>query len=160
MSRKPAVWLACVVLLAGSAWSQKKSERERKFAAFEQEAIAREQELAAAEKRHDLNAILATLDSAFSEIGGDGSRYTKASVVRYFPDLRVNDVTFHDFQVQYAGRDGALVTYQAEVDATYQGQPLPPHFAVSSLWVRRGRKWRLLFHQATLAQEMKPAATK
>ena len=68
---------------------------------------------------------------------------------RSFTDLKVNDVRFEDFRVEYAGRDGALVTYVAHVDATYQGQPLPPRVAVSSLWVRRGRQWKLLFHQAT-----------
>lgn len=158
MPKKLVLVLVVPALLGCLCWGQSAAERKKKFAAFEQEAIAREQALAAAEKRHDLDTILAALDRDFLEIAGDGNRYTAADIARYFPDVHVSDVKLDDFRVQYAGRDGALLTYVTHVDATYQGQPLPPTVAVSSLWVRRGRRWKLLFHQATPKPE--PAAPK
>ena len=116
---------------------------------LEQEAIAREKELAAAEKRHDWEFISRALAHDFVEVAGDGKLYTKAEVAQYFPDVRVQEFSLDNFRVVQSRPDAVLLLYTANAQATFKGQPFPAHNYVSSYWVRRRGEWRMIFHQAT-----------
>ncbi len=85
MNRKITVALGLLVLFDGVLWGQTKAERVAKLAAFREEAMAREQALAAAEMRGDLHAILAALVRDFFEIGADGTATPRPTSPATFP---------------------------------------------------------------------------
>ncbi|HYX67754.1 MAG TPA: nuclear transport factor 2 family protein [Terriglobales bacterium] len=132
----------------------------REARALEQEFAGREKSLFEAEKRHDWPFVTNLLTDDFLEIAADGKLYTKPDVAAYFPDVQLHDYTQEDVRVQRIAEGAALVTSTVRVDASFRGQRIPSHSYVSTLWVRRGKQWKIVFHQVTPIPEPAPAAPK
>ena len=81
------------------------------------------------------------LSDGFTEFGWSGRAYGRADILDQ--EIGAIDVDLEDFLVRPAGRDAALVTYRS-VQARGLGNR-------ASLWVRRGGRWLLEFHQGTPA---------
>ncbi len=162
---------AGIFLLAAACFAQEHKEYSakeqgkqliaaREQRAFEQEFAAREKSLFEAEKRHDWPFIAKLLTDDFVEIAADGKRYAKPDVAAYFPDVQLHDYTMEDVRVQRVTADAVLVTSTVRVDASFRGTHIPSHSYVSTLWVRHGKQWKIVFHQVTPIPEPAPAAPK
>ncbi|MBZ5628990.1 MAG: nuclear transport factor 2 family protein, partial [Acidobacteriia bacterium] len=66
-----------------------------------------------------------------------------------FPDVRLNKYTISEMEVRMVAANVGVLTYKVEVDATFQGQPIPGAARVSSVWVRQKGAWLMKFHQST-----------
>ncbi len=86
------------------------------------------------------------LDDGFLEIGASGRRWDRASTMKSVEAAPPGDVTIDSLTATSVAADVILVTYRAFV-------PRPDGEARvalrSSIWVRRGQRWRIRFHQAT-----------
>ncbi|HUS42453.1 MAG TPA: glyoxalase superfamily protein [Ilumatobacteraceae bacterium] len=81
------------------------------------------------------------LTAAFTEFGWSGRRYTRADIV----DIEIGpiDAELRDMEIRALGPDAVLVTYRS-VETRGIGNR-------ASVWIRRGGRWCLDFHQGTPA---------
>lgn len=108
--------------------------------------VALENDLARAEKLHNLALIDSTLAPDFLEIAGNGRLYTKAEIMQVVKDVQIDDYALTDFHSVDVRDDVAVLTYQATVRGSYQGQPFPYKNLLSSVWHRQKGHWQLVFH--------------
>lgn len=123
--------------------------------AVQDRLIAREKDLFAAEQRRAFAVIDEELSEDFHEIGSDGQLHTKAEIMPLIKDVKIEDYSLTDFKVLPMGDQCAIVTYAADIKASYKGQNFPPKLYLSSVWVRRHGSWQMTFHQATPIPEAK-----
>jgi hypothetical protein len=62
------------------------------------------------------------------------------------PKYDVRDNSFADMRVAFPSANMAVVTYQVTTQATHNGQDTSGTYNVASVWTKRERKWRLVFH--------------
>jgi hypothetical protein len=84
------------------------------------------------------------------EVGGGGIG-NKAEIVAFVgsPVCVVNSYSVDNFTLTVFDAKTALLTYHAEQDTTCGGKPVPSPAWVSSLYVRRGKRWLNAFYQQT-----------
>ena len=99
-----------------------------------------------AERNGDMPVFEELLADNCVTIGPDGKRHSKAEVLEILRSLQKQNVAATDFTVLPAGRDAAIVNYV--VNGVAPNGLTRQHIA-SSVWVRRGRGWRMVFHQGT-----------
>lgn len=73
--------------------------------------------------------------------------FNKSETLQLIPDLNLRDYSLDKFKVIKAGRDTAIVTYEAIQNWTLKGQEGSSHVRASSVWVMRGGRWLIIFHQ-------------
>jgi glyoxylase I family protein len=81
------------------------------------------------------------IDDEFFEFGASGRTWTAAEVREALTTEAPRDVPMEDFAVARVAVGVALVTYRSRD---------PRHAKRSSIWVRRGGRWLMRFHQGTL----------
>jgi hypothetical protein len=62
-------------------------------------------------------------------------------------DCDVRSYSFGETRAFGVDKDAVLLVYKADQDATCGGQKVPPSVVASSLWVKRGGKWKNFSHQ-------------
>jgi len=62
------------------------------------------------------------------------------------PKYDVRDNSFADMRVAFPSANMAVITYQVTTQATHNGQDTSGTYNVASVWTKRERKWRLVFH--------------
>ena len=110
-----------------------------------------EHALAKAEQQQDRQFFSSILDDGLIFVAFNGLVFTKADIVK---DLNYIDVSHYDMKnlkVRRLGHDAALVTYDLQLKGSIAGHDLPPRQYASSVWVRHGGNWKLMFHQSTPA---------
>ncbi|MDR3544926.1 MAG: nuclear transport factor 2 family protein [Candidatus Limnocylindrales bacterium] len=87
------------------------------------------------------------LDDEFEEVGASGRRWDRAAVVALLADASPTDVVIDTFDATPLSHTVVLVTYRS-----VRGGPgdRAPAWR-TSVWVRRGDRWRLRYHQGTPA---------
>jgi glyoxylase I family protein len=98
---------------------------------------------AAGERRADDIRDLVADD--FFEIGRSGTTYTKAEVLAAIEVAPLRKFTLEDFKIVAGGDGWALVSYRAGERTAYSSTTS----LRSTLWVERGGKWQVAFHQGT-----------
>ncbi len=119
----------------------------------EQQITATLHQMYEAEKRKDLDFVLAHLAEDFTEVAGDGNVYHRQDVIDGWKDVRLNDYKLTDCIFKLFAADAAYLSCRMEVDATFKGKAFPQRFRVTYLWTRRGDDWQVRFEQATLIPE-------
>jgi hypothetical protein len=62
------------------------------------------------------------------------------------PKYDVRENSFADMKVAFPTANLAVVTYKLTTQATHNGQDTSGTYNVASVWTKRERKWRLVFH--------------
>jgi hypothetical protein len=89
----------------------------------------------------DVAALSRLIADDFLEFGASGRTWTAAEVRETLASESPRDVPMEDFAVARLAVGVALVTYRSRD---------PRHAKRASIWVRRNRRWRMVFHQGTL----------
>jgi len=108
-----------------------------------------------AEKRKDLNFVLAHLSDDFAEVGGDGGVYHRSDIEAGWADVTLKEYKLSDCIFKLMTREAAYLTCVMEVDATYKGQPFPRRLRVTTVWTRHKSEWLVRFEQGTTIPEPK-----
>lgn len=66
----------------------------------------------------------------------------------------IKSYKFNNFKATSLNATTAVVSYEAEQDATCGGQPAPKKLYASSVYVKVGKTWYGAFHQESMAMEM------
>lgn len=98
--------------------------------------------------RRDRAMLERLLHPGFREFGRSGRSYVRADMLaKLSAEQEAAAVWSQGFEIELVGDDAALLTYRsAHVAASGR---LERHSNRSSLWVRAGSAWQMLFHQGT-----------
>lgn len=118
---------------------------------IEGDVIAREKELVAAERKHDVEVFRKLLRDDLVYVVFNGWVFTKSDLISKMSYIDVSDYDPENFKVRVPSHDIALLTYDLKEKVTVAGRHVPQKQYVSSLGVRHQGTWQLLFHQATPA---------
>jgi hypothetical protein len=98
--------------------------------------------------RRDRAMLERLLHPRFREFGRSGRSYMRADVLANLAaEQEATAVWSQNFEVELVGDDAALLTYRS-AHVVADGK-LERHTNRSSLWVRAGSAWQMLFHQGT-----------
>lgn len=145
------------LVLAGSARTQA-SDASRSTAGSDDSHQLRdaltnmEKKLARAEQQKNKSFFDRTVSPQFLMVAYNGLVFTKPELLSKLNYLDVTRYAMKNFKVRRIGRSGALLTYDLDIQASAAGQHAPTKQYASSVWVREGGHWELLFHQATPAK--------
>jgi len=68
------------------------------------------------------------------------------------PKYDVRENSFADMKVAFPSANMAVITYKVTTQATHNGQDISGTYNGASVWTKRERKWRLVFHAFTKSQ--------
>jgi hypothetical protein len=117
-------------------------KRSAKSPYWRDELLDLEQRLLDPSVRGSPQAVVPLLHPDFVEFGSSGRVYTKEMMVQMMLQQAPGVVRIRDFDVREITPEAALVTYRtvgAEGKETRR----------SSIWVRGGGAWQIVFHQGT-----------
>lgn len=104
----------------------------------------------AAFKNKDQEAFAAMLADGFSEVEEDGAGFgDKTAILTMIGHFELTAYTLKDFKVTTIANVAVLVTYNAQYEGKYDGQPMQAKTAYGEIWVNRDHAWKLLYVQET-----------
>src|SRR5215210_3512290 len=104
-----------------------------------------------ADIRSSPESLQALLADEFIEFGSSGRIFDRAAIVATLPGQPCFNSRIDDFVVRILSPQVALTTYRLAVWSTSEGQSRVT--LRSSVWVHRGSRWLLTFHQGTPTHE-------
>lgn len=110
-----------------------------------------EQQLADAEKKKDRNYFQQKLDDNLIFVAYNGLVFTKSKILQSLNYIDVSRYAIKNMKVRSLGADAGLVTYDLLLAGNIAGHNLPAKQYASSVWVKHGDDWLLVFHQSTPA---------
>jgi hypothetical protein len=116
---------------------------------LEEQLIAMEIDIVAAQKRRDFSAVEALLAEEFHEIGSSGRLFSKSEVLKAVQEVQIIDYSFEHFNLLPIDDRCVILTYIATVRRSHQGQEHWNRAHRSSTWMQRNGSWLAVFHQAT-----------
>jgi hypothetical protein len=119
--------------------------------ALDTQLIASEKSLPEAQKKKDADFFKRVAADDFMEVAIDGHVYDKHDLLLGLSSVNLSDYYLYNFKVLRLDDNAAVVTYDAVLHMTYDGERVPRYQHLSSVWVNQGGEWKLKFHQATPA---------
>jgi hypothetical protein len=96
-------------------------------------------------KNKQVETIKKYLAPEFVGLDSEGFKNADAELAEV-PNYDVRDNSFADMKVAFPSGNMAVVTYKVTTQATHNGQDASGTYNVASVWTKRERKWRLVFH--------------
>jgi hypothetical protein len=116
---------------------------------LEEQLIAKEIDIVAAQKRRDFSAVEGLLAEDFHEIGSSGKLFSKSEVLKAIQEVQIIDYSFEHFELLPIDDGYVILTYIASVRRSHRGQEHCNRAYRSSTWMKRNGSWLAVFHQAT-----------
>ena len=112
----------------------------------EADATAREKEIWATVEKKDTAAFAPNLADNFIYVDANGVS-DKAATVKGISEGTLSNLTFSDWRFVSLDKDAAVLAYTLKANSVMNGQTHPVAMNVSTLYVNRGGKWQVLYHQ-------------
>jgi hypothetical protein len=96
--------------------------------------------------RKNAARVSSLLADGFREVGSSGRVYTKEDIVVTLQEEAPVSLSLVNFEMRLLAEGVALVTYRSSRDE--RGAPTSTALR-SSIWIREGETWRMIFHQGT-----------
>ncbi|MDT5158354.1 MAG: hypothetical protein QOH51_2711 [Acidobacteriota bacterium] len=140
--------IALVILACASIASGQRKQADQP--ALKESLIKLEKQSWEAWQKRDGKFYQDFLSDDHLEVGGGGTG-NKAEIVAFVgsPVCIVKSYSVDNFNLTMFDAHTALLTYHAEQDTTCGGKPVPSPAWVSSLYVKRGKRWLNAFYQQT-----------
>jgi ketosteroid isomerase-like protein len=119
--------------------------RQMKTAQREKAIVALEKIVTEAFKNKQLETVKKYLAPEFVGLDAEGFKNVDSELADV-PKYDVRDNSFADMKVVFPSANMAVVTYKVTTQATHNGQDTSGTYNVASVWSKRERKWRLVFH--------------
>ena len=149
--KRSIIALALLTLIAPFALGQMKRDN-----SIEAQIVALEQKAFEAWKNKDKKFFEEHMYEAGQYLDADGvggkAQYVKAIVDN---NCTVSSYSLDNTKVTMLGEDVALLTYRYANDVVCGGKPEASPLWASTVYVRRGGKWLIAFHQEILAAQAK-----
>jgi ketosteroid isomerase-like protein len=119
--------------------------RQMKTAQREKAIVALEKIVTEAFKNKQVETFKKYLAPEFVGLDAEGFKNVDAELAEV-PKYDVRDNSFAEMKVAFPSANMAVVTYKVTTQATHNGQDTSGTYNVASVWTKRERKWRLVFH--------------
>lgn len=141
--------IICAVALAtavSTCFAAATPTRQMKTAAQREKAIvALEKIVTEVFKNKQVETFKKYLAPEFVGLDAEGFKNVDAELAEV-PKYDVRDNSFADMKVTFPTANTALVTYKVMTQSAHNGQDISGTYNVVSVWTKRERKWRLVFH--------------
>jgi hypothetical protein len=152
---KPAMMIclaACLVVQGTSRLAAEEPDSGNEPGKLRDTILALDDHFWDATSRHDVETLSRLFADDYYGIGGDGSRWTKASILDQHRMARLGDLKrTSESQVIRVGEHAVLLTYDAKFKVFTKAGVLTNqmHQRLMSCWVQRDGGWFVRFSQAT-----------
>jgi ketosteroid isomerase-like protein len=119
--------------------------RQMKTAQRGKAIVALEKIVTEAFKNKQLETVKKYLAPEFVGLDAEGFKNVDSELADV-PKYDVRDNSFADMKIAFPNANMAVVTYKVTTQATHNGQDTSGTYNVASVWTKRERKWRLVFH--------------
>jgi ketosteroid isomerase-like protein len=119
--------------------------RQVKTAQREKAIVNLEKIVTEAFKNKQVETVKKYLAPEFVGLDADGFKNVDSELADV-PKYDVRDNSFADMKVALPSANMAMITYRVTTQATHDGQDASGTYNVASVWTKRERKWRLVFH--------------
>ena len=119
--------------------------RQVKTAQREKAIVNLEKIVTEAFKNKQVETVKKYLAPEFVGLDADGFKNVDSELADV-PKYDVRDNSFADMKVALPNANMAMITYKVTTQATYNAQDASGTYNVASVWTKRERKWRLVFH--------------
>ena len=112
---------------------------------------AKEKSINDAFKNHDDKGFMALVDPTGWSVDPMGVSAVSGAV-EMMKQVEIKSYTLTGYKTFMVDKDCYVSTYTWNGDATFKGQPYPagPWYC-STVWAKRGKEWKAVFHQETLS---------
>ena len=119
---------------------------------------AKERQMQEAFKNKDVQLFMSMTDPDGWSADPNGFQPV-SSVGEMIKQCEVRSYSMEDFKTQMIDRDAYITRYVWKGDATFNGQPYPagPWYC-STVWSKRGKDWKAVYHQESMAMPAPPSA--
>jgi ketosteroid isomerase-like protein len=144
MKRQVIICVA-VATAVSTCFAAPTPSRQVKAAQREKAIVALEKIVTEAFKNKQLETVKKYLAPEFVGLDAEGFKNVDSELADV-PKYDVRDNSFADMKVAFPTANMAVVTYKVMTQATHNGQDTSGTYNVASVWTKRERKWRLVFH--------------
>jgi ketosteroid isomerase-like protein len=145
MERQVIICGVALAMVVSTCFAASTSARQMKTARKEAAIIALEKIVTEAFKNKQVETFKKYLASEFVGLDAEGFKNVDAELAEV-PKYDVRDDSLANMKVTFPSASMAVVTYQVTTQATHDGQEMSGVYNVASVWTKRERKWRLVFH--------------
>ena len=141
--------LATILLVSVFAVAQEKQQKtESNSLAATLEANVRK--VWAEFKNKNKEAVASMLADGFraADEGGSGFGDEKDELAA-MDAFQLDNYELKDFTVKPLGPRSALVTYSAQYQGKYAGEPVQSKTIVGEVWIKQGDEWKVVYYQET-----------
>jgi hypothetical protein len=135
-----AVTTALSICFAAPTPARQAKSRKREATVVNMEKIVTE-----AFKNKQVETFRKYLAPEFVGLDAEGFKNVDAELAEV-PKYDVRENSFADMKLAFPSSNMAVVTYKTTTQATHNGQDASGTYNVASVWAKRERKWRLVFH--------------
>jgi len=144
MKRQVIIFVA-VATAVSTCFAAPTPSRQVKTAQREKAIVALEKIVTEAFKNKQLETVKKYLAPEFVGLDAEGFKNVDSELADV-PKYDVRDNSVADMKVAFPTANMAVVTYKITTQATHNGQDTSGTYNVASVWTKRERKWRLVFH--------------
>jgi hypothetical protein len=135
-----AVMTALSICFAAPTPARQAKSRKRAATVVNMEKIVTE-----AFKNKQVETFKKYLAPEFVGLDAEGFKNVDAELAEV-PKYDVDENSFADMKLAFPSGNMAVVTYKTTTQATHNGQDASGTYNVASVWAKRERTWRLVFH--------------
>ena len=135
-----AVTTALSICFAAPTPARQAKSRKRAATVVNMEKIVTE-----AFKNKQVETFKKYLAPEFVGLDAEGFKNVDAELAEV-PKYDVRENSFADMKLAFPSGNMAVVTYKTTTQATHNGQDASGTYNVASVWAKRERTWRLVFH--------------
>ena len=157
------ITLALMALAASTLQADTKADKEMKEKMAKPDISAtleaKERMIQEAFKNRDIAGFNAQVDANGWAIDPSGIMAV-SSVPEMMKQVEIRSYTIEGYKTMMIDPNVYVSTYTYNGDATMAGQPFPngPWYC-STVWAKKGKDWKAVYHQETLSMQGMPAAT-
>jgi ketosteroid isomerase-like protein len=145
MKRQVIICGAALVTAISTCFAAPTPTRQMKTAQREAAIVRLEKIVTEAFKNKQVETFKKYLAPEFVGLDADGFKDVDGELAEV-PKYDVRDNSFANMKVALPSGSMAVVTYKVTTQATHGGQDASGAYNVASVWTKRERKWRLVFH--------------
>ena len=145
MKRQVIIGGVAVATAVSTCFAAPTPARQMKTVQREKTIVALEKIVTEAFKNKQVETFKKYLAPEFVGLDAEGFKNVDSELAEV-PKYDVRDNSFADMKVALPAANIATITYKITTQATHDRQDASGTYNVASVWTKRDRKWRLVFH--------------
>lgn len=111
-----------------------------------EDAIQQEQQLFAADQKHDMDIIQAIVADDFVDIARDGGMIGKQALLKEIPTIKMTAYEQKNWDFHSMGPYAYSISYDSDATVLRDNAPTHSQNHLNSVWIYRNGHWQMLLH--------------